>query len=341
MKGKIFKIILITSVVILLISCGPSEEAIATMTAAAWTPTPLPTPTPTPMPYSVSIKVVDAKGAALQGAKLHFEALGENEDAIQTSDETGMASWMNLPDDFVFIRLTAPGYFSAEITETIERGLNEITASLERDPFGLLAADACRPEETLLYIEDFQDKSASEWRELERHPQIYSFEQDEEGNFVLAVRDNEWKIEYLEGYEFTNFVWRLKFKAAEGLKGGLAFHWGDSEGQWYQQEFQYDRSNNNPLVRFGIGEPFEGAHKRSAPLEVDVWHRVEISFFNGLNRVWVDGEEFHSYADPDPLAFGKIAMNIFPREGSLIILDDFSICELGAPFETIITPEAD
>ena len=59
MKEKKLKILLVSLFVVLLISCGPSEEAIATMTAAAWTPTPLPTATPTPIPYGLKVKVMD------------------------------------------------------------------------------------------------------------------------------------------------------------------------------------------------------------------------------------------------------------------------------------------
>ena len=46
---------------------------------------------------------------------------------------------------------------STEATATLERGLNEVVITLERDPYGVLLADACADGETLRYLEDFQD----------------------------------------------------------------------------------------------------------------------------------------------------------------------------------------
>ena len=43
-------------------ACGPSEEAIATMTASVWTPTPEPTLTPTPIPYDLALSLADNEG---------------------------------------------------------------------------------------------------------------------------------------------------------------------------------------------------------------------------------------------------------------------------------------
>ncbi len=76
MKQIFFAILLIA--VLLLASCGPSVEEVATMTAAAWTATPMPTatptltPTPTPIPIDVTVKVTDQDGNPISGAKRDF-----------------------------------------------------------------------------------------------------------------------------------------------------------------------------------------------------------------------------------------------------------------------------
>ena len=69
MEKRILLLVMICFV-ITLTSCGPSEQAIATMTASAWTPTPQPTniplPTPTPVPdLNTEISTVEPAAAPL------------------------------------------------------------------------------------------------------------------------------------------------------------------------------------------------------------------------------------------------------------------------------------
>ena len=60
------------------------------------------------------------------------------------------------------LQVSAPGYHAASQPVTLERGPNELAVVLQRDPLGLAAADACAPDEKLLYIEDFQDGEAQD-----------------------------------------------------------------------------------------------------------------------------------------------------------------------------------
>ncbi|MFL7870374.1 MAG: carboxypeptidase-like regulatory domain-containing protein, partial [Anaerolineales bacterium] len=157
---RIFLAILLAAI-LLIASCGPSAEEVATMTAAAWTATPSPTATPTltptatPIPYDVTVKIIDQDGNPIPGANVVFPESGNDGPVIV--DDGGQAVWNNLPGETGTLGVAAPGYFSAEQSLSLERGPNEVTVALERDPYGLLPAEACAPGEKLLYIEDFQD----------------------------------------------------------------------------------------------------------------------------------------------------------------------------------------
>ena len=80
MKQLFFAILLAT--VLLMASCGPSAEEVATMTAEAWTATPLPTatptltPTPTPIPFDVTVKITDQDGNPIPGAAWFYLSRG-------------------------------------------------------------------------------------------------------------------------------------------------------------------------------------------------------------------------------------------------------------------------
>ena len=72
MKTGNILILLLTMAFLLLSSCGPSPEEIATQTASAWTSTPVPptsTPTPTPVPYDLTISVEDLEGNIITDAE--------------------------------------------------------------------------------------------------------------------------------------------------------------------------------------------------------------------------------------------------------------------------------
>jgi len=49
------------------------------------------------------------------------------------------------------------------LSGAVERGPNDMSIVLERDPYGVLPASACAPGETLLEVEDFQDGRAQGW----------------------------------------------------------------------------------------------------------------------------------------------------------------------------------
>ena len=72
------------------------------------------------------------------------------------------------------------------------------------------------------------------------------------------------------------------------------------------------------------------------------WHTIEISTFNDVYEIWIDGEKRGSWQDKKPLDQGAFFLQAdFWDPDRISEFDDISVCGLSAPFETIIIPEAD
>ena len=349
MKGKLFKILLVSFLLISLISCGPSEEAIATMTAAAWTPTPLPTPTPTPIPYGLRVSITDKESIPISFAYVLLQELGED---MHEVDDGGQVSFGGLPGDTVTLDVSAPGYFSSQVSETIERGENEISVILKQDPGGYLPSQACREDETLLYIEDFQDGKAQNWgpitNSLEYNVPGWLIQPDTEkpdNQILIATNSSDFaNSDYDRLDPFSNAVWRIKVKF-EGNDNDMFLNWlhgGTDEGDW-RYTIQFGGPAMLDLGRLQMPEPGHFSTGRSGWLKENQWYDFEISTFNGTTEVWLDGDNRISYTDPHPLEGGTIGLEVHLFEGSnsIYYFDNIAVCGLSAPFETIIIPEPD
>ncbi|GAG35210.1 unnamed protein product, partial [marine sediment metagenome] len=82
--------------------------------------------------------------------------------------------------------------------------------------------------------------------------------------------------------------------------------------------------------------------QRYQPIEENVWHKFEISYYEGRSEVWMDGVLWFAYQDPHPLPNGKVGFEIRQTndENFVIYFDDISICKLDAPFAPLPTPES-
>lgn len=69
-------------------------------------------------------------------------------------------------------------------------------------------------------------------------------------------------------------------------------------------------------------------------LSNEVWHEIEVSTYDGMLKVWLDGEELLAYLDPDPLPPGTIGIGLGEsmEEGSKVYYDNLRVCELTSPF---------
>lgn len=352
MKYKTWIVVILCTLLATLISgCGPSEEEIATMTASSWTATPTPTftptltftPTPTPtftptftptpIPFDLDLTVTDMDGNPIAGAKVVF-----NEET-QITDSEGLTTWLDLPDEVVEVSISASGFFPGQLSESIERGKNQLSVSLELDPNGLLPANACIESETLLYIDDFQDGLAQEWDAIESAAPGWTIEPDPENpdDLVVAAR-GEMPWAWLGGretYNFDNAVWRLRFKQ-------------EGEG-WAHANFRF--VENSAMTRrylIGLHEGISpGWLDESNHIELGSageapkgeWHLLEIGFFDGTLTVYLDGKEGMTWADPNAWEGGTINLEPYPQGDGVFYFDDFAICELNAPFEPLPRPK--
>jgi len=338
----------------LLISCGPSAEEIAAtevaLTAAAVTNTPMPTPTDTPtptatpVPYDLSVIVTGEEDAPIVGAHVVLAEVGD-ETGSQITDEVGQVFWNDLPGETISLSLSAQGYFPLELTQSIERGINQLAVPLERDPHGLLPSQACGPDEKLLYIEDFQDGEADRlesinlkiggW-DLGPHP-------DSLGNIVAMYDGEQGSGTELSGGQFDNAVWRFQFMTDSTRQ---------REYSWLNKNYdEGDVETSSYSTRFELGDLFVFRKKwpvsnpslliRNIFLSPSAWHQIEMSTFDGNFELWLDGKRLLLYEDPEPLPAGTfdIGFEESPGVESVDFFDDISVCELTAPYVPMPTPE--
>jgi hypothetical protein len=75
------------------------------------------------------------------------------------------------------------------------------------------------------------------------------------------------------------------------------------------------------------------SHETLKPTE---WHFFEISTYQGEIQLWIDGELFVRYQDPQPLGPGGLligtSMEYEPEKSSPVYFDDFIVCGLNDPF---------
>lgn len=331
---------------LLLSGCGPSAEQIATMTASAWTPTPpppTPTPTATPVPYDLTAKVLDESDAPIAGADILFPQSGS--EGIFKSDEAGQFKWSNLPGPDAQLSASAQGYLPGEQTGTLQRGPNDLQVTLKRDPFGLLAADACAPGEKLLYVEDFQDGKAQGWQNITGAAEFgakngWMLGPTEQGNNAVYFTGIYHDLDRLQDMTFDNVVWRLKVLTM-GKDGwsflNLRFVPSPDGGTRYVIQWGADVLLDLTRMDFPTAGAFS-VGKSQFKATQNQWYYVEFSDYQGQVQVWIDGKKEIEYQDPKPIGPGVISLevNIQKDPNTVYAFDNLSVCELTAPFATSI-----
>lgn len=346
--------------VVLIASCGPTEEEIATMTASAWTPTPTPTvtPSPTPMPYDLTVTVTDAEGNPITGASAVFPESG-NVEPVQV-DGSGSVSWTNLHGPVGSVIVTAQGYFKAEQAIELQRGLNEASVTLERDPFGVLSSEACGAGESLLYMDDFQDGEAQGWNfayNTNAGAHYVASAPDAGTNSVLTIDAN--KITYYGGdaylggngsETFGDSVWRMKFMVSRPTAPSFVWR-GSGPLELGGQQFthaQYGFYFAGGISQVQLNRSLEGgpnvvvsnprlttASFRQTEMQ---WYQMEVSTYQGHTQLWIDGKKVMEYTDTVPLPPGNIGIWIgaFTEPSTTVLyFDNISVCGLGAPFASM------
>lgn len=329
-----------------LLACGSSPEELeatsAAETAAAATSTPTITPTPTPVPYDLTVMVTGDDGTPIRGVTVYLEEI----DDIEKSDENGQAAWSDLPGESITLNVSAQGYIPVDLVNSIYRGSNKMTISLERDPFGLLPSEACLPGEELLYIEDFQDQQAQGWMEIEYLAQDWEIipHPDDPNNYAVS------RLSTYEGYSelkrnFKNAVWRFKIMHLGNPVSNFSWHWHDKGGGGWSAYPIWIHFPDLHVNR--VDSPYSDIAIRWTPnvLKHYVWQQIEISTFEGRFELWIDGLPWVQYDDPDPLPGGGMVIGVGlgndPENTSRVYFDDFVVCRLSEPVQPLPTPEVE
>lgn len=345
---------------LLLVSCGPSAEEIATMTASAWTPTPIPptsTPVPTPIPIDLTVTVTDGSGGVIAGANIIFPESGSDQPVL--TDDAGKFSWANLPREAASIKVSAQGYFPAEQSATLQRGQNDVNITLERDPYAFLLSNACAANETLLFMEDFQDEQTDIRHYSDGNAATpLGNAPDEAGNTVLIhdfatpVGDySSWYNQNPAGerVEFGDAVWRMRFMISKETDWSVA--WSDAGPTEFggittsasSYMIYFNTSRHTGITRKiwdASGQPIQdsglGFVDKILILDPNVWHYLEISTYQGHIQVWLDGEFAVDAVDESPLPPG--GFGIGKGNAGIMYFDAISVCGLSAPFTSLPSP---
>jgi hypothetical protein len=348
----------------ILIGCGPSEEEQAAtsvaLTAAAATntptvtpthtptPTSTPTPTPTPIPYDLSVLVEGEEEAPIIGATVLLAEV-EGDEGTQNTDNVGQVFWYDLPGETVNLSISAQGYFPRDMTESVERGINQISVTLDRDPHGLLPSEACGPSEHLLYIEDFQDGEAQGWESIKLRVGGWDIgpHPDSQGNTVALNNSDQGAGAELRDGNFDGAVWRFQIMTDGKRIKELVWRYQDSHEF---EEGTVDFSAYSTRVEQGRLMIFRSKWPLSNPVLLDseirlrrgLWHRFEISTFGGRLEVWLNGKRLLAYEDPEPLPSGTIIIGFVEAPGveSVDYIDNIVVCELSEPYTPIPTPDS-
>jgi hypothetical protein len=296
------------------------------------------------------VTVQDESGAPVEGAGVSFPESGN--DAPILTDDTGQVRWSDLPGESATFDVTAQGYLPASSKSTLVRGPNEVTVTIQRDPFAPLPTEGCAQGETFLYAEDFQDGKAQGWMEIEFGAPGWNIAPaaEEAGDLILSAQYTDMVGDApissrLDGMEFDNAVWRIQVMVPEKLSqdNWFSFNWKQAlqpftlEGKEifdsrYQIPIGYNyfaiRRLQQPLTNIGIAQS-------SAPKPGE-WHFVEIATYQGVTEVWLDGKLKFRYEDPVPIPPGTMGLELWlQRSQAVVSFDDIFVCELTTPFVSI------
>lgn len=328
---QICKCVFLVSILLVLMSaCGPSEEAIATMTASVWTPTPEPTLTPTPMPFDLEVSLVGEEGESIIfGA--HVKAT-EHEEVMM--DESGVVELLNLPVPEVEVSVKAQGYESLMETVTLEPGKNQVTLTLTADPLQINPVTACPEGAKVLYIEDFEDGFADQWAEglnrpfwvfedIEDRGKVATFTEENESPFGTMITDKQ---------DYGNMLWKFDFKGGDTH---FAMHGFDGQRKYW---IIVQPGREGIVIIHDENQAHAAAAQRGyKDME---WTSAEISYFDGSVEFWLNGEFYIALDDPNPVEEGNLGF-ITHNLGAPFSLDNMVICELAEPYAPPTTEVAE
>ncbi len=308
---------------------------------------------PIPRPktgYNLTATLVDVEGNPISGAAVKLAELGNLEEATQESDDAGLVAWADLPPgNLATLDLNIPGYFNRLEMVEIVKGDNQVSVTLERDPHGLLAVDACAVGETLAFVEDLQDGAMQGWDNLNARlqagvPNIGIIDDPAmEGNMLLMASspgpNATVDLGQYETRPFGDAVWRMDVKSWKNMHLHAQWH-NDNRSNSYVAFIYGQGENAGRLQKFTGDSNFEVFTWSKRIGGDDQWHTIEISTYQGEFQIWIDGILLGRWTDQDPIPEGYLGIGMdFWAADSLIYFDNISVCELSAPFVSIFASE--
>jgi hypothetical protein len=316
---------------------SPSEVATSTLS-----------PTPMPIPFALSVQVTGEGNAPITGAYVTLEGVaGEN--GTQLTDDLGMVSWSSVPRETVKLSISAQGYLPSETSATVDQGDRQESVSLERDPFGLLPAEACAPGESILHVEDFQDGEARRWPEIQFRAQGWEIgsHPDSQGDLVLYSNNtgSVGSSTQLRYFYADDFVLRIHFMVFRNAGLFVGVH----EGTPYEPQNDIIMRQNyaihvdrNGVVSFRGARDLVGLGGNDKRISPGDWHLLEIGVFEGLLEIWVDKYCYLSYQDPAPVPGGTLGLGAYREsDDDFIYINDISVCGLTEPYVPLHAAKTD
>jgi hypothetical protein len=247
------------------------------------------------------------------------------------------------------LALNVPGYFPVTETVAVAKGDNQASLTLERDPNGVLAAEACAPGETLVFVEDLQDSTMQGWHNLDTRlqagvPNLGIIDDPaQEGNLLLMAAspgpNAHVELGEYEVRPFGDAVWRMDVKTWKNMHLHAQWH-NTHEDRIYIAFIYGEGENGGRLDKHDGGSHFEVFFWNKRIGGDDQWHTIEISTYQGEYQIWIDGAMMGRWADQNPIPEGYMGIGMdFWAEDSLIYFDNISVCELSAPFVSIFAGE--
>ncbi len=332
------------------VACRPTRaEAIATGVAQTHTATfstdpPMPTETATSIPSathiiatpttesnSLSLLLVNDLGLPIANAPIEIE------DELFTSNDKGFVNVTDIANS-VSLFAEVQGYKSHTELLSLVPGENAIEIQLARNPFSLLPSNACKPNEELIFIEDFEDGEGQIFPALAIGIPGFSIETEATGNKYLRVA-NTTKTELTYNampLENTILRFNLKFSAAD-REGGVVM-WQRSltddysaYGLYINTDYAYDVFKQ---IAEGDGYNTLQMGLTTTQQVTGVNHTIEIATFGDLTEVFMDGQKISSFVDPQPISPGGFSIVQFVANGQVSAIpmqfDNFVACKIFA-----------
>jgi hypothetical protein len=167
---------------------------------------------------------------------------------------------------------------------------------------------SCLPSETELFSSDFEKGTAG-----------WNFSDDKAWSVVQAggskVLQGSGHVHAYAGDNWDEVAWRMRVKL---LTGNTHLNFHDKDGLRYLISFGQHGTN---ITWSDVGMGANVHH------QLNKWHVVEISLFEKVLRIGVDGVLEIEQPDSNPLPPGGIWLEVLPD--SEVLFDDVHICEPG------------